>query len=132
MNEHQKSQREATIKKALAAAERLKKQGKALTFRAIAKEAGLSISTVVKTDVKLALEKEYSISKSKEECKHERDVHTAEIEHFKEQLNKSRNANSLLREQNTKLKKERDEWERKYRYLLFKYATNIDKTITPI
>ena len=120
MNEHQKSQRETTIKKALAAAERLKKQGKALTFRAIAKEAGLSISTVVKTDVKLALEKD------------ERDVHTAEIEHFKEQLNKSRNANSLLREQNTKLKKERDEWERKYRYLLFKYATNIDKTITPI
>lgn len=131
MNALQKKQREHTISEVMAAADRLQAQGLPLTFRAIAEEADLSISTVLNPTVKNQLYKSYQIGRTVSKSTGIEDL-KQEIATLKAQLKKAHQTNAQLRSQNIMLKNECQKNDEKYRKLLMRYATEIDKTITSI
>ena len=132
MNALQKKQREQTIQKAISAATRLQDKGADLTFRAIAEEAGLSISTVLRPEVKIHLYRNFSIGRQKSEPNKEVEQFQEELTNIKKELRHSQNVNRQLRDQIKGIKEERDKIDLKYRNLLMQYALNIDKKIKPI
>lgn len=132
MNDHQKEQRERTIKAISDAVEYLKSKGIKLTYRAIAEEADILKATIMKEPIKIFLLKNYGIGIKDLDGASENEKLKSEIQKLHESLSAARSATKKAKEECKSLRKDRDIWEQKYKSLLYKYAVNIDKKITSI
>lgn len=132
MNDYQKAQREKTIAAAIEAATRLQAKGVNLTFRAIAEEADLSVSTVARDDIKMILYRDFSMGKKHGTgCGDVKNLQE-ELNRMREKLKHSQKVNNQLRAKIKILQEERDKIDLQYRNLLMQYAINIDKKIMPL
>ena len=132
MNKHQKKQREETLQAVDAAAQSLIDKGVKLTLRAIADESGLSVGAVSKTPVKMYLfQKDRIGDKYSSDDAETKDL-KAQITYLEEKVKKEHAYAVKANERYKQMKKDHDEWERKYRMLMMDYTLNIDKTIAPI
>ena len=132
MNDYQKAQREKTIAAAIEAATRLQAKGVNLTFRAIAEEADLSVSTVARDDIKMILYRDFSMGKKRGTGCGDVNNLQKELNRMREKLKHSQKVNNQLRAKNKILQEERDKIDLQYRNLLMQYAINIDKKIMPL
>ena len=131
-NKHQKQQREATIASALEAAASLQEKGVTLTFRAIAEEAELSISTILQAEIKNALYSHYAIGRKKKDTPESVEKLQEELAKVKQELKHSQEVNRQLRNTIKAKTEESKSWELKYRQILYRYAIEIDKRIMPL
>ena len=129
-NSTQKKQREESIRKILSAADRLKKSGAKLSFRAIANEAEVSVSTVTKPEIKAILLNAYLKDLSSDAEK--RVNNEKRIEYLNRELKKAHNANVALRSENSMLREKNKRLEADYRYLLVRCTLNDSDNVISI
>lgn len=107
---------------------RLRELGIPITKKAISEEAGIHPNTLSKAHVKEHLSKypEFS-SKQSVNSEEENTRLKARIKSLEDQLAHSRNYNARLIQERDTVRKERDEYEYKYRSLLGKYQIDVGK-----
>lgn len=112
---------------------RLRELGIPITKKAISEEAGIHPNTLSRAHVKEYLLKypEFS-SKSLVSPEEENARLKTRIENLEDQLAHSRNYNARLIQEKETVRKERDEYEYKYRRLLGQYQINVGKKLNKL